>query len=197
MYTKIKDSIVGRYETSNIKTTKATSIKVVAGVTPYDSNSDWYYMYAQQRDYANNNNLEIGSTMIQGAAYDQVMKFVNTASYDVTRATNVGHGSSNFTTRMPYQTGGRDYSTIYAGTIPYKDKSKNIFDLEGNVNTWTTEAYTSASDDSFRIHRGSDTYFNHSASYRSGSRPRHQGQLWLRISISTLRKINLNLPLRF
>ena len=77
--------------------------------------------------------------MIQGAAYDQVMKFVNTASYSVTTAVNVGHTGSEFTT-TPYQTGGLDYSTNYSGTTAYNDVSKNIYDLEGNVRAWTTEA---------------------------------------------------------
>lgn len=132
-------SIVGRYETSEVTTTAGTSIKVVAGEFP-SNKINWYYMYAQQRAYASNNNLAVGSTMIQGAAYDQVLKFVNTEGYDITVTTNVGHGSSSAFTTTPYQTGGRDYSTNYKGTIPYNDTSKNIFDLCGNVNAWTTAA---------------------------------------------------------
>lgn len=131
---------VGRYETSNITKTDGTAIKSVAGAIPSGS-LNWYYMYAQQRDYAHNNNLEVGSTMIQGAAYDQVMKFVNTATYNVKEATHVGHDYSDFSI-MPYQTGGRDYSTNYEGTIAYNDTSKNIFDLEGNVVAYTTEVHS-------------------------------------------------------
>lgn len=136
-----KGFYVGRYETSNITTIDGTAIKCVAGAIP-SNRINWYYMYAQQKDYANNHNLAVGSTMIQGAAYDQVMKFVNTEGYDVKSTTNVGHFSSDFTTN-PYQTGGRDYSTNYTGSTPYNDKTKNIFDLEGNVKAWTTEAFAS------------------------------------------------------
>ena len=149
---------VGRYETSNLSTTDGTSAKVVAGATP-SNHMNWYYMYAQQRDYANNNSLDLGSSMIQGAAYDQVMKFINTASYDVTTAGNVGHNFSNI-----YQTGGRDY----IGT--YNDTSKNIFDLEGNVSAWTTEVNLNKG----RASRGgeySDDYGVGSASCRSNGLP--------------------------
>ena len=142
---------IGRYETSGMtnSNTNAT-VKSVAGTNIVISNVTWYRMYAQQKKYAENNGLtSVKSTMIQGAAYDQVMKFVENGErpdgqpYNITTYGNVGHGSSSFTT-TPYQTGGRDYSTNYTGTTPYNDKVKNIYDLEGNVLTWTTEAYSSS-----------------------------------------------------
>lgn len=152
---KIKDFIAGRYETSNITTTKGTAIKSVAGALP-SNNINWYYMYAQQREYVNIKGLTVGSSMIQGAAYDQVMKFVNTATYGVKATTNAGHNFSS-----PYQTGGRNYT----GT--YKDTSKNIFDLEGNVRAWTTEASSTNS----RVSRGGSYGYSYSASYRSNYYP--------------------------
>ena len=148
---------IGRYETSGMvnSNTNAT-VKSVAGTTEGIGGVTWYRMYAQQKKYAENNGLtSVKSTMIQGAAYDQVMKFVENGErpdgqpYNITTYGNVGHGSSSFTTK-PYQTGGRDYSTNYTGTTPYNDKVKNIYDLEGNVLTWTTEAYSSSS----RVSRG-------------------------------------------
>ena len=148
---------IGRYETSGMvdDNTNAT-VKSVAGTNIGISNVTWYRMYAQQKKYAENNGLtSVKSTMIQGAAYDQVMKFVEIGErpdgqpYNITTAGNVGHGSSSFTTK-PYQTGGRDYSTNYTGTTPYNDKVKNIYDLEGNVLPWTTEAYST----NFRVSRG-------------------------------------------
>ena len=148
---------IGRYETNGMvdSNTNAT-VKSVAGTTTGISSVTWYRMYAQQKKYAENKGLEsVKSTMIQGATYDQVMKFVENGErpdgqpYNITTAGNVGHGSSSFTTK-PYQTGGRDYSTNYTGTTPYNDKVKNIYDLEGNVTTWTTEAYSTNS----RVFRG-------------------------------------------
>ena len=145
---------VGRYETSNITTTKGTAINVVAGTNFGISNIYWYYMYAQQKAYAANKGLEnkVKSSMILGTCHDQMLEFVNVAGkYDVTKAGNVGHTSSKFTTK-PYLTGGVGYNENYSGyeTEPYKDLSKNIYDLEGNVYEWTTEAFNEVN----RVYRG-------------------------------------------
>ena len=135
---------VGRYETSNITTIKGTAINVVAGTNSGIAGKNWYYMYAQQKVYAENKSLgnKVKSSMMLGTCHDQMLEFVNVAGkYDVTKAGNVGHTSSKFTTK-PYLTGGVGYNENYSGyeTEPYKDLSKNIYDLEGNVFEWTTEA---------------------------------------------------------
>ena len=139
-----KGYYVGRYETSNITTTKGTAINVVAGTNSGISNISWYNMYAQQKVYAANKGLgnKVKSSMMLGTCHDQMLEFVNVAGkYDVTKAGNVGHTSSKFITK-PYLTGGVGYNENYSGyeTEPYKDLSKNIYDLEGNVVEWTTEA---------------------------------------------------------
>ena len=135
---------VGRYETSNLTTTKGTAINVVAGTKSGIANINWYYMYAQQKAYAAKKSLgnKVKSSMMLGTCHDQMLEFVNVkGKYDVTKAGNVGHTSSKFTTK-PYLTGGVGYNENYSGyeTEPYKDLSKNIYDLEGNVFEWTTEA---------------------------------------------------------
>ena len=145
---------VGRYETSNITTTKGTAINVVAGTNSGISNINWYYMYAQQKAYVANKSLgnKVKSSMILGTCHDQMLEFVNVeGKYDVTKAGNVGHTSSKFTTK-PYLTGGVGYNENYSGyeTEPYKDLSKNIYDLEGNVYEWTTEAFREVN----RVYRG-------------------------------------------
>ena len=145
---------VGRYETSNITTTKGTAINVVAGTNSGISDINWYYMYAQQKVYAANKGLgnKVKSSMMLGTCHDQMLEFVNVeGKYDVTKAGNVGHTLSKFTTK-PYLTGGVGYNENYSGyeTEPYKDISKNIYDLEGNVCEWTTEAVHTVG----RVYRG-------------------------------------------
>ena len=146
---------IGRYETSGMvnSNTNAT-VKSVAGTNTGIGSVTWYRMYAQQKKYAENNQLtSVKSTMIQGAAYDQVMKFVENGErpdgqlYNITTYGNVGHGSSQGITGT-YQTGGLNYQN--SATVLYNDKVKNIYDLEGNVMTWTTEAYSTA----YRVNRG-------------------------------------------
>ncbi len=141
-----KGFYVGRYETSNMKDDSTNpTVKVVAGTTNGINTVTWYRMYAEQVNYAKNNKLtSVGSSMIQGAAYDQEMKFVNVEEkYNVKKAINVGHDFASV-----YQTCGLNYPSTTS--VEYKDYSKNIYDLEGNVRTWTTEAV--------KIEIGSDTF---------------------------------------
>ena len=162
---------VGRYETSNMVNSNTNStVRTVAGTKTGMGTIIWHRMYAQQKKYAENKGLtSVKSTMMQGSAYDQVMKFVENGTrpdgrtYTIKTVGNVGHELSLITTK-PYQTGGRDYSTNYTGTTLYNDKVKNIYDLEGNVDTRTTEA----SDDEYRVDRGGTYSDSESASYRGG-----------------------------
>ena len=129
---------VGRYETSNITKTKGTAIKVVAGTKTNISEINWYYMYAQQKAYVANKGLEnnkVKSSMMLGTCHDQMLEFVNVAGkYDVTKVGNALH-NRNYSDG-PWQTAGLDYTD----KTQYKDLSKNIYDLEGNVLEKTTEA---------------------------------------------------------
>ncbi len=138
---------VGRYETSNITKTKGTAIKVVAGTKTNISEINWYYMYAQQKAYAANKGLKnkVKSSMMLGTCHDQMLEFVNVAGkYDVTTVGNALHNRND--SDGPWQTAGLDYTD----KTQYKDLSKNIYDLEGNVLEWTTEAL-----DTFgRVRRG-------------------------------------------
>ena len=164
---------MGRYETSNMVAEKTNAtVKIVAGTTTGISGVPWYMMYAQQKKYAENNGLtSVKSTMIQGAAYDQVMKFVENGkrpdgkTYTIKTEGNVGHDRDYID--GPWQTGGLNY----ASSTPYNDKVKNIYDLEGNVDIWTTEAYSST----IRINRGGFYTGNYSASCRSFDFPPFDG----------------------
>ena len=95
-------------------------------------------MYAQQKAYAANKGLEnnkVKSSMMLGTCHDQMLEFVNVAGkYDVTTKGYALHNRSY--SDGPWQTAGLDYTD----KTQYKDLSKNIYDLEGNVREWTTEA---------------------------------------------------------
>ena len=130
---------VGRYETSNITKEPGEAINIVAGTNSGISNLNWYYMYAQQKAYVANKSLgdNVKSSMMLGACHDQMLEFVNVAGkYDVTTAGNALHDKDVNIQNVPWQTAGLDYTD----KTQYKDLSKNIYDLEGNVFEWTTEA---------------------------------------------------------
>ena len=138
---------VGRYETSNITETKGTAINVVAGTNSRISDINWYYMYAQQKAYVANKGLgnKVKSSMMLGTCHDQMLEFVNVAGkYDVTKVGNALHNRG--LSDEPWQTAGLDYTD----KTQSKDLSKNIYDLEGNVMEWTTEAL----DTYTRVYRG-------------------------------------------
>lgn len=128
---------VGRYETSNLTAEPGEAINVVAGTNSGISDINWYYMYAQQKVYAENKSLgnKVKSSMMLGTCHDQMLEFVNVAGkYDVTTKGYALHNRSY--SDGPWQTAGLDYTD----KTQYKDLSKNIYDLEGNVREWTTEA---------------------------------------------------------
>ena len=109
---------VGRYETSGLDGT----VKVIAGTTSGINSQNWYTMYGIQKLYTKSLNLLGG--MISGAAYDQVMKFVDgDTNFDVTSTTQVGH----------------NFSAVYNTGSQSTDKGYNIYDLAGNVLERTTE----------------------------------------------------------
>ena len=138
---------VGRYETSNLTAEPGEAINVVAGTNSGISDINWYYMYAQQKVYAENKSLgnKVKSSMMLGTCHDQMLEFVNVAGkYDVTTKGYALHNRSY--SDGPWQTAGLDYTD----KTQYKDLSKNIYDLEGNVREWTTEA----NDSLLRVDRG-------------------------------------------
>ena len=136
---------VGRYETSNMTKNATTAVEVIAGTNTGINNVNWYYMYGQQKAYSANKKLSgVKSSMILGACHDQVLEFVNTESYNVKNKGYALHNRSN--SDEPWQTAGLDYTEKSS----YKDVSKNVYDLEGNVFEWTTESYSSDT----RVFRG-------------------------------------------
>ena len=134
---------VGRYETSNMKSSNSEDatnvIKVVKGTTNGINKVDWYRMYAQQKNYAKNKFGETAKTkssMIWGSQWDQIMIWMkevkNGENYYITNSVgmgNFGTGDDDTDTSAPVVTGNREAYKV-----------KNIFDLAGNVYDWTLEA---------------------------------------------------------
>lgn len=145
---------IGRYETSgmssNSSSDSTTILSVVAGKGTNDgiNNVNWYRMYKQQQNYANQKSLDITkvqSTMVFGAAYDQTIMFANCVNK---------------------KTPAKDYSAVITGNVE-TDCFKNIYDLCDNVRELTTEAYYNLS----RIERGGDFYYNYPACSRVNTGP--------------------------
>jgi hypothetical protein len=163
---KYEGFYIGRYETSNLTTTDGIAPNVVAGVIPVHT-TNWYYMYAQQTEYALNKGLTtVGSSMIQGTAWDRVAMFVESEEFSVTTGGHVGHTVTDFIV-APYLTGYRDYDTNYIGSIPYNDVQKNIYELEGNLREWSLEARNTDQ----RMIRGGEFSFDISTTARSFAYP--------------------------
>ena len=155
---KNKGFYVGRYETSlNTETKNAQSISGVKSATAEASSANtWYGLYQKQKEYNTKNNLTnvVGSSMIWGSQYDQMMIWMQENGIDVSLFTPNdfdGTATSRNTTRI---TGAK-----------LEDKLNNIYDLLGNSHEWTLEA---------------DMIY--SRTYRSGSF-QNSSQLYYRYSI--------------
>ena len=158
---------VGRYETSNMASSNSqdttNKVKIVRGTTSGINNVDWYRMYAQQKAYRNLAEISSSrtSSMIWGSQWDQIMIWMkevkNTVDttrgqYYITNAVGMG----NYGNISVVDDG---YSSTSAPAETGCFKTKNIYDLAGNVYDWTLEASSTSS----RENRGS--YYKHTGSF--------------------------------
>ncbi len=145
---KYKGFYVGRYETS----LNGTTAQSKSEETPMNK-INWYNMYKNSKTYSRaNTELGVVSEMIWGCQWDAMMQLILTGpdASHVTATTNVGHTSTEFTSK-PYETGGTNYTEVYTGSTTYNDIASNIYDLEGNVEECTQEAHETYD----RVYRGS------------------------------------------
>ena len=138
-----KGFYVGRYETSLNTTTKyAQSISGETSATPETTSANtWYGLYQKEKEYSVNKGLTeiVGSSMIWGSQYDQMLIWMQSNGIDVTSENPInleGTTTSKNTTRV---TGSKA-----------EDKLNNIYDLLGNGFEWTLEAR----DINRRVYRG-------------------------------------------
>ena len=127
-----KGFYVGRYETSLNSSNNAQSISGVTSATDASSSANtWYGLYQKEKEYSGQDKLKnvVGSSMIWGSQYDQMMIWMQRNGIDVTSETPKdfdGTATSKNTTR--------DTGTVST------DKLNNIYDLLGNSFEWTLEA---------------------------------------------------------
>ncbi len=151
---KNKGFYVGRYETSlNTETNNVQSISGIASATGSSANT-WYGLYQKEKEYSEQDKLKnvVGSSMIWGSQYDQMMIWMQRNGIDVTSETPKdfdGTATSKNTTR--------DTGTVST------DNLNNIYDLLGNSQEWTLEVSITGA----RTSRGGGCDRSFSPSYRT------------------------------
>jgi len=168
---KNKGFYVGRYETSlNTTTSYAQSKAGEQSTTAASTNSKyWYGLYQKEKDYSKNNKLTevVGSSMIWGSQYDQMLIWMQKNGIDVTSKTPTNLEGT--TTSKNTGTG----SAVGITGIVDTDKLNNIYDLLGNGYDWTLEA----SSNFMRVRRGGRFSTESSLSTRAtlGNSPDYDG----------------------
>ena len=153
---KNKGFYVGRYETSLNSANNAQSISGATSATAAsDSANTWYGLYQKDKEYSTKNNLTnvVGSSMMWGSQYDQMMIWMQGNGIDVTSATPTDLDGTT-TSRNTARTTGTEQN----------DKLNNIYDLLGNSLEWTLEANGT----SYRTYRGGRYGYSYSPSERYG-----------------------------
>lgn len=122
---------VARYEMG-----KGTNYSKI-GVTPTSAaNNDenmWYGLYEKAKTYSKDS---ITAGMIWGSQYDAIF---NSTSLNTSSDAIFSNSNGNHTETI-----------LKTGTYKGSDTINNIFDVEGNINEWTQEAYSTNS----RVYRG-------------------------------------------
>ena len=132
---------VGRYGTSNITKTDNTAVKIIGGANLVINQVNWYYMYGQQKAYSANKQLSgVKSNMILGTCYDQMLEFVDATNHKIKQGKDVENNSL---------------------------ENYNIYNLDGIVQQWTTEAGPMDT----RISRGLNFNESNLVSCRAGLSP--------------------------
>jgi len=153
---KYRGFYIGRYETSLNASGIAQSISGATSATASKNSANtWYGLYQKEKEYSSKNSLTniVGSTMIWGSQYDQMLIWMQSNGIDVTlnTPTNLeGVKTSKNTSRV---TGSAS-----------KDKLNNVYDLLGNSEEWTLEAEMG----DYRVRRGGWWDYNKPPRYRTG-----------------------------
>ena len=138
---------VGRYETS-LNNGKAQVVKGATSATAEESSANrWYGLYAYQKAYSTSS---VQGSMIWGSQYDRMMEWMKNTGTDVD--SDIGDNNRN-----------TDRTTGTKET----DKINNVYDLYGNSNEWTLEAYGT----DYKIIRGGSFGFGETPNVRLEVQP--------------------------
>ena len=125
---------VGRYEMSlNSETKNAESKYGATSANAKDTDTNqWYGLYNRAKTYAPENaSQKVVSSMIWGSQWDATMRWMyNSGNEEKKKYTYDSRGKGNYSSDSPIATG-----SIEAYAV------NNIYDMAGNVNDWTIEAY--------------------------------------------------------
>ena len=142
---------VGRYETGGFNESKVVSKQGRGTGARGDINSaTWDTMYQKQKAFGNST---VGSSMIWGCQYDQVMKFVD--------------GKNGFSVKVADEANRHSGSSTNGTGNTDADFAANIYDLEDNMSEWTIESYNGDK----RVLRGGGYKTSKPASSRTGHGP--------------------------
>ena len=179
---------IGRYETGGLNGTA-----VVRKMDTNIANQNWYTMYKKCLTLKGTN-TDVKTSMIFGNLWDEALEWLvksgatisdgttltyelianNSTTWGNYRNATFNYIAANAETPLMTETKAQNRDTrIPAGSAEYT-KANNVYDMAGNVQDWTTEAYYTYS----RVYRGgyySDNGYSNSADDRDTSYPFHYG----------------------
>ena len=145
---------VGRYETSSMSNSTtgnyiaSNRIQVSSkrNTTNGINKVTWYKMYAQQKIYSELAlESKTTSSMIWGSQYDQIMIWMKGEKSSDQASSRGKYYVTNGAGKGNYGTISGVENDVYSGVAPTGSQdaysTKNIFDLAGNVDEWSLEAY--------------------------------------------------------
>ena len=124
-----KGFYIGRYETSLNDEGVAQAKGKETAITSRTS-STWYGLYQREKEYSNIEKLNdvVGSSMIWGCQYDQMLIWLQNNGIDVTATDSKSLNGAE-----------KNNNSITTGIEGDKDILNNIYDLLGCHNEWTLE----------------------------------------------------------
>ena len=120
---------IGRYESSLDGTVVASESGILPMSAAEDEGNMWHGLYQKQKDFTTSSDSMVAG-MIWGSQWDAMINWIIGTEKDKEKVMQVSNGN---------HTGIKSECGSYNNG---SDKVNNIFDLEGNMQEWTLEAYS-------------------------------------------------------